>query len=140
MGVELDVAVDAVFVGGGGQVLADVLAVGDAFLPGPRLVGKGQREDAAVGPHARIAKQIPGAADPFAALQDRVGHLRVALGDPIGRAEAGDAGADDDDIDVAGILGVTVIADTSLDSRLTSPSLSRRACSPSVTPRRQSYR
>ncbi len=101
--VELDVAIDAVLVGHVGEVLADVGAVGDAFFAGPRLVGKRQREDAAVGAHAGVAEQIPGAADPRTPFQDGVGQLRVAFDDPVGRAQSGDAGADDDDVDTAGV-------------------------------------
>ena len=106
MAVEPDVAVDAVLVGGGGQVLADVFAVGDAFLPRPRLERKAQRENAAVGTHPGVAEQVPRPADARAPLQDGVGQARVALGDPIGRVDAGDAGADDDDVEVPVLGGV----------------------------------
>ncbi len=101
--VELSVAVDAVLVRGGSQILADVLGVGDAFLTGPRLPRKGQHEHAAVGAHPRVPKQIPRAADPLAPLQDGVRQMRVAFGDPIGRAKPGDSGTDDDDVEVIGV-------------------------------------
>ena len=101
--VEPDVPVDSVLVRGVAQVLADVGAVGDALLPGPRLEGEGQREDTAVGAHAWVPKQIPGTADPLASLQDGVRQVWVALGDPVGRVEAGDSGADDDDVEVVGL-------------------------------------
>ena len=71
---------------------------------GSRLQRKGQGEDAAVGAHAGVPEQVPGAADLLAPLQDDVARVRVALGEPVGRAEARDAGADDDDVDVVGCL------------------------------------
>ena len=86
--VELDVAVDAVLVCGGRHVLADVLGVGDAFLAGPRLPRKGQREHTAIGAHPGVAEQIPRAADLCAPLHDGVGQVGVALAEPVGRAEA----------------------------------------------------
>src|ERR1700730_6422136 len=100
MAVELDVAVYAVLACGGGEVFADVVAVGHALLAGPRLERKRQREHAAVGPNAGVAEQIPGAADLRAPLQDGVGRAGIALGDPVGRVDAGDARADDDDVEV----------------------------------------
>src|ERR1700737_4225465 len=101
---EPDVLVDPVLAGGVGEVLADVDAVGDAFLPPPGLVREAQREDAAVGPDAGVAEQVPGAADVGPALEDRIGEAGVALGDPVGGADPGDARADDDDVEGLGLL------------------------------------
>src|ERR1700761_3815038 len=103
--VEPDVTVDAVLVCGGGQVLADMRAVGHAFRPRPRLPREAQREDGAVGADTRIAEQVPGAADLIAPLQDDVAGPRVALADAVGRAQAREAGADDDDVEVSAVLG-----------------------------------
>ena len=77
-------------------------AVGDAFLPQPRLVGEAEREDAAVGADAGEAKEVPGAADTRAALEDGVRVSGVALLDAVGGADTGDARADDHDVEVLG--------------------------------------
>ena len=90
-------------VGGIGQVLADVCAVGDAFGPGPRLTRETEGEDRAVRTHAGIPEQVPGAADALPAFQDGVADARVAFGDAVCRAEAGDSRADDQDIEVLGV-------------------------------------
>src|SRR5262249_7807889 len=82
---------------------ADVGAVGDAFFPGPRLVREAQREDAAVGADAREAKEVPGAADVGASLEDGEGVAGVALLDAVRGADARDACADDDDVEVLGV-------------------------------------
>ena len=101
--VEPDVAVDAVLVCGGSEVLADVDAVGDALFSGPGLEGKRQREDAAVRAHARVTKQIPRPADLPASLHDGVGQVWVALGDPISGTDARDSCSDNEDIEIVGL-------------------------------------
>src|ERR1700722_9596329 len=100
VGVEPDVRIDAVLVRGDAQVLPDVHAVGDPFRSGPRLPRKTQGEDAAVRAHTRVAEQVPGAADLLASLQDDVAGSRIALGDAVSRAQAREARADDDDVNV----------------------------------------
>src|SRR5882757_4017506 len=100
VGAEPDVLIDAVLVRGGVQVLPDVLAVGHPFWAGPRLPREAQGEDAAVRAHARVAEQVPGAADLLAALQDDVAGSGIALGDAVSRAQAREARADDDDVNV----------------------------------------
>ncbi len=101
--VEADVPVDAVFTRRLGQVLADVRALRDILGTRPRLVGIAQREDVAVGPDARIAEEIPRAADPAPALEHRVRELRVLLVDAVGRADPGDPCADDQNVGVFGL-------------------------------------
>ena len=88
MGVEPDVLVDAVLVRGSVQVLADVNPVGNPFFPGPRLPWEAQGEDAAVGAHARVAEQIPRAADLLTPLENDVAGPGVTFGDAVGRAQA----------------------------------------------------
>src|SRR6202046_1441592 len=100
VGAEPDVLIDAVLVRGGVQVLPDVLAVGPPFRAGPRLPWEAQREDAAVRAHPRVAEQVPGAADLLASLQDDIAGPGIALGDAVSRAQAREARADDDDINV----------------------------------------
>jgi hypothetical protein len=99
-GVEADVLLDAVLARGLGQVLADVIALGDVLGARPRLVGIAQREDVAVGPDTGIAVDVPRAADPCPPFQHRVGQLRVLLVDAVGRADPGDARADDQNVGV----------------------------------------
>jgi hypothetical protein len=47
-------------------------------------------------------EQVPRAADVLALLEDHVAVAGDAFGDPVGRADAGDAGADDDDVVAVG--------------------------------------
>ena len=87
-------------------VVADVVEdrgpVGDrlALLPGPEVVA--EREHVRVRADARIAEQVPGAADGVARLEDRVGLARALRLEVAGGADAGEAGADDQHVDVFG--------------------------------------
>ena len=78
--------------------------VGDRLRlrPGPERVA--EREHVGVRADARVAEQVPGAADRLARLEDRVA-LAGALGlQVVGGADAGEAGADDQDVEVLGSL------------------------------------
>ena len=86
-GVESDVPVDAVLVCGGGDVVADVVAVGHRLLTRPGLVRKAEGEDVAVRADSGVPEQVPGAADSGTALEQCVGERRILLGDPVGRAD-----------------------------------------------------
>ena len=98
--VEPDVAVDAVLGDRLAEVRQDLVGAGDRVLVLPRLelvaegVKVGVRADAGVG------EQIPGAARRAAGLQDRVRLVRLLLLQVVGRADAGNACADDQHVDV----------------------------------------
>src|SRR5579884_2230481 len=98
-------AVDAILVRGRDQVFPYVHPVGHAFFAGPRLIGEGQREDAAVRAHTGVAEQVPGATDLLAPLQDDVADAWVALSNAVGGAQPRDPGADDHDVEVLGRIG-----------------------------------
>ncbi len=68
------------------------------LVPRPELVAEG--EHVGVGADARVAEQVPGAAEALAALEDRDGLVRELGGELAGRADAGQAGADDQDVEV----------------------------------------
>src|SRR5271168_2936764 len=100
MAVEPDVLVDAVLVRRGIQILPDVHPIGHPFFARPRLPREAQGEDAAVRAHARVAEKVPGATDLLASLQDDVAGPGIALGDAVSRAQAREARAYDDDVNV----------------------------------------
>ena len=80
-------------------------AVRDVLRSRPGLVGVAQREDVAVGPDARIAEQVPRAADSRAPLQDRVRQLRVLLVNAVRGPDARDSRTDDQHVGVFGLFG-----------------------------------
>ncbi len=92
--------VDAVVDGGLAHVVQNPRPVGDRLRLGPRLERIAEREHVAVGADAGIAKQIPGAADAVAALEDDVALARAFLLQVIARADAGQPGADDEDVEM----------------------------------------
>jgi hypothetical protein len=100
--METNFLVDAVLDRGLPHVIEDVRPVGDRLRLGPRLERIAEREHVAVGTDAGIAKQIPGAADAVAALQDDVALARALFLQVIARADAGEAGADDQDVEMFG--------------------------------------
>lgn len=95
-----DQPVDAALAGGLAQVLQDVRSVGDglAAVPGAEAVGEGR--EVGVGPDAGVAEQAPRAAELVARLQQREAALRVLLAQVVRDADAGQAGADDEDVEV----------------------------------------
>ena len=105
---EADLALDAVLAGGLAHVVEDRRTVGDrlGLRPGPERVA--EREHVRVRADARVAEQVPGAADVLARLEDRVGlagalRLQLAAG-----ADAGQAGADDQHVEMFGRVQVLV--------------------------------
>ena len=84
------------------QVGHDRRAVGDGLLRRPRLEPEAEREHVGVRADARVLEQVPGAAEVLAALQDHVALVGAAVLQVPGRADAGDAGSDDDDVDKFG--------------------------------------
>src|SRR6185436_12271037 len=95
--VEADLPVDAVVDGGLADVIQNVGSVGDRLRLGPRLERVAKREHVRVGADAGIAKQVPGAADAVAPLEDDIALARALLLQVIARANAGKPGADDED-------------------------------------------
>ena len=100
--MEANLLVDAVVGGGLAHVIQNPRPVGDRLRLGPRPERIAQREHVRVGADAGIAKQVPGAADTVAALEDGVALARAFLLQVIARADAGEAGADDQDVEVFG--------------------------------------
>src|SRR4051794_33608715 len=98
--VQPDRVADAVLVGGLVDVLANRGPVGQRARLLPRAEVVAEREHVGVRADARVAEQVPGAADRPARLQDcegppRAGHLEMAAG-----ADPGQPSADDQDVDV----------------------------------------
>ena len=98
--VEADFPVDAVVGGGLADVIQDSRPVRDRLRLGPWLERIAQREHVAVGADAGIAKQIPGAADGFAALENDITLAGTIVLQVIARADAGQPGADDQHVDM----------------------------------------
>ncbi|MCY1294091.1 hypothetical protein D9M70_433730 [compost metagenome] len=101
---EADMLGDAGFLGGLADIGADRRPVGDGLGAAPGLEAVAQRVHVRVRADAGVAEQVPGAADGIAGFQDGVAlagaaHLQVARG-----ANAGQAGAYDQDIQ-DGIIG-----------------------------------
>src|SRR3954454_13598796 len=98
--VEADLPVDAVVDRGLADVVQNPRPVGDRLRLGPRFERVAERVHVGVGADAGIAKQVPGAADAVAALEDHVALARALLLQVIARANAGQAGADDEDVEM----------------------------------------
>ena len=98
--MKADFLVDAVI----GRGLADIVQnpgpVGDRLGLDPRLERIAERKHVRVGADAGIAKQVPGAADAVAALENDVAFPRALLLQVIARADAGQARADDQDVEM----------------------------------------
>ena len=102
--VEPDVLVDAGLGGGVLDVLQDRLAVGDRLLAVPRTERVAEREHVGVGADAGVAEQVPRAADGVAGLEDGVAGPRALGLHVVAGADAGQAGADDEDVEVLHVL------------------------------------
>ena len=95
-----DVTIDPVLARRLAQVVADQAPVGDRLVVLPRLEAVGEGVQVRVRADARVAEEIPRAGGRGAGLEDRVGLARVLLLEVAGAADARDAGADDEDVDV----------------------------------------
>src|SRR5690242_17431991 len=97
-----DLLVDAIFRRRLTDVFQDGWAIRDGFrlAPGAKAVAKGMH--IGVGADARIAEQVPGAANRVPAFQDSIGLLRRARLQVIGRGDARYARSNDQDINVFG--------------------------------------
>ena len=97
-----DVPIDARDRGRLADVGAERLPARDDLLlrPGPPREGEGV--EVRVGADAGVAEEVPGAADAVARFEDGVGGRGQGGLQPVGGVDAGDAGADDDDVEGGG--------------------------------------
>ncbi len=100
--VEVDPAVDAVLAGGLADVVEDRGAVGDggAVAPGAERIAEGVH--VRVGADTGVAEEVPGAPDRLAGFEQRVALLRRLGPEAVGRTDAGEARADDEDVQMPG--------------------------------------
>src|SRR5581483_5422780 len=89
-----DLAVDAVVPRGLVEIIGDRLLA----APGPEAVA--ERVHIGIGANAGITEQVPGAAERFAPFQDDEGLFRTVALQVIGNANPGEAGTDDDDVEI----------------------------------------
>src|SRR5262249_55667942 len=87
----------------------DRRTVGDRLgvLPGPERVP--QRVHIGIRADARIAEQVPGPADRFASLEDRVGLAGATALQMAGRSDPRQAGADDQNVEVLGPRSLRIV-------------------------------
>ncbi len=91
--VEADVVLDGVFGHGLAQVLEDGRAISDRFLRCPGFEAVAEGVHVAVGAHAGVTKEIPGAAEVRSSLEDHVtaiGRQRLQV---VSRSDTGDTRA-----------------------------------------------
>src|ERR1700735_3466096 len=98
--VEADFPVDDVIGGGLADAVQNARPVRNRLRLGPRPERVTQREHVAIGTDAGITKQIPGAADGFAALQNDIALAGTILLQVIARTDARQPGADDQHVDM----------------------------------------
>ena len=87
------------------EILEDLLAVGDRVVARPRLERVRERMQVGVRANAGIPEQVPRAADGVPRLDDRERLVRQLRLEVVGRADPGNAGADDEDLDVSVRVG-----------------------------------
>ena len=106
--VVADVGLHVVLAGGLAEVLQDPAAAAEGLLVGPGLEAVAHRVHVGVGADAGVAEEVPGAAADRAALQHGVRRAREGAGQVRGRADPGEARADDEDVDVFSVSGSSV--------------------------------
>src|SRR3546814_5456321 len=105
-----------------------------AALPRPERVAEG--EHVRVGAHAGVAEQVPGASDGVAGLEDRIrrpGRLGLQV---VPSADAGQPGADHEDVEVLGGRHHAAPASRSFSMPWAPKSSSRQVASSSLASRR----
>ena len=95
-----DKAVDAMLAGGVLDVAADRRAVGDGLWIGPGTEAVAEGVHVRVGADAGVAEQVPGATQGGAPLENGQALVRALAPEVAGGADAGQAGANDQDIQV----------------------------------------
>ena len=98
--LEPDFGVDAVLRCGLAQVGQDLVRRRDGVLVAPRLELVAEGVQIGIRSNPRIAEQIPRTAGCTARLEDGVGPVGVILLQVVRGTDAGDAGADDQDVDM----------------------------------------
>ena len=98
--IEADLLVHPVRDGRLADVFQDGGAVGDRLGLGPGAERVAEGIHVGVGAHAGVAEQIPGAAAAVARFEDEEGFARVAHGQMAPGADAGQASADDQDVEM----------------------------------------
>ena len=99
---EADPLVDARVRGGVADIPQDRRPVRDRLRLRPRAEPVPEGVHVRVRPHAGVAEQVPRAADRVARFEDRVAAVGERGLDVVCRTDSGQAGADDEDIDVFG--------------------------------------
>ena len=93
------------------QVVEDLVRIGDGIVgsPGLELIAEGVQ--VGVRPDARVAEQVPGAADGGTAVDDGKTSARLLGHQVVAQPDSGDPGADDQHIDVAAqrLRGATLV-------------------------------
>ena len=84
------------------EIRQNLVRVGDGVIGSPRLELIAECVQIGVGPDTRVAEQVPGAADGVTAVGDGEGPTRLCGGQIVRQTDPGDAGTDDEDIDVPG--------------------------------------
>src|SRR6185436_4133840 len=97
-----DALLDAVLARGLAYVMEDRRAVGDRLRLRPRLERVAEREHVGVGADAGVLEEVPRPAAALARLEDRVGLAGTVALQVDGGADAGEARADDEDVEVLG--------------------------------------
>ena len=92
--------VDAVFFGRIANVIEDVGAVGNGFVPWKRLEAIAQRIHISVAANSRVTEKIPGSAQSFPALQDRDRLARAVPTESTSRANPRQASANYEYVDM----------------------------------------
>jgi hypothetical protein len=103
---EANVLLDPRLGRGGPDVAEDRRAVRDRLGLGPRPEPVAEREHVRVRSHARIAEQVPGAADDVPGLEDRVRLGRERGLQVMGRADPGQPRPHDQDVTVFNHFGL----------------------------------
>lgn len=98
--MKADVFLDVVFVCRLVQIFHDRRTIGDGLLLFPWLESVAQRIHVAVRPNAWIFEEIPGPANGIAPLKDGKGSVRALRLQMICCANAGNAGADNQNVKV----------------------------------------
>jgi hypothetical protein len=96
---EADVPHDPVLGSGGTYVGADLLPRREDPGFRPRPEGITEAVHIGVGTHARVAKEVPGAANRVPRLQNQEIQFWKSLSQPAGCSDAGQASAHNDDVD-----------------------------------------
>src|SRR6476659_4674654 len=98
--IEADFLVDAILGSGLTDIVQDLRSVGDRLRVGPWLERIAHGEHVTVGADAGVTEQVPGTANAVAALEDGKALARAIALQVIARADAGQSGADDQDVNM----------------------------------------